>query len=430
MASFGVENHRPYAFRVFVSGLFAKFLLSLKGSLMPHAYSSRFLLLVASSALFGASSLSAGLKTRQGELSFQTTVSIADRGNLGARSASPGDTVFTVTPTLLFSRSEGAGQFNASLSTPFVRYDELDYLDSDDLTFSLSGELPYGSGKRLTGSWNVGYSEQVELDFFTRGNLKTDALTGSLGGDFKLNRKLSLRGSYTYQTQDSQTVVAPDEEGGSGSERRQDSINFGFHAHDLIGGMGAYVVYEITNRETTFGGNIDDKDEGINFGLNGQLLPRGLFPNLDADVRFGFKKTEQLEGRGASEDRLTLNGSLSQAWDKTNLALVFGRDLALTTDDRTVEGSHVGLNFGYRPQSKLGLSAFVRYNIDEFLDGVALEGGEQRKDTVTSLGASASYSIRSNWNASLSLSSRSSSSNDERSDFSSTDLSLSSTVSF
>lgn len=400
----------------------------LKKSLIP---------LLSVAALIPLSCLEAGPRFAGGDVTLQGTVSITDSNRVSPNANAGSDTIYQFTPALIYSRESNRMNMSGSLSFPISRYDENDFLDSDAINFNLSGEIPFGAGPRLSGNWGVSYFDGIRASFLTNQNLDSETLTLNASADYKLQGRLSLRARTSYNDRNNTGV-------GSISNNANTTTVFaaGLHARELIRGrVGLYAEYQIQTRETNRSLTdplIDDTDDGLNFGITGQILPERLFPKLETDLSFGFTSTSTSERLGSrpgsgGSNRLTLNGRLAYpANAKTNVALTYSRNLRVSDDDRTVEQSQVRLLVDYTPRQKLSFVASIGTQSNDFIYGQVINGIEQegRNDDVLTASISARYSIRANWSSSLSYNYRDNSSNVGISDYNSSQLTLSSTISY
>lgn len=374
--------------------------------------------------------LQAGPRFAQGEVTFQGTVQVTETSRVSPTFNSSSDTIFAFIPAISYNRESNRMNLKANISAPIRRYDKNDYLDSDSLQMGISGELPFGNGPRLSGTWGATYFDGVQESFLTNRNLQTETFGINTSADYILKRRLSLRARASHTERDS-----------SGIDSAYTNANTttvfaaGLHARELIKGrIGLYAEYQIQKRKTDRGlidYLVDDSDDGLNFGITGQILPEHLFPKLEADLSFGFNSSSASDNVNSNansgrRDRLTLNGSLKYpANPKTNVALNYSRNLSITDDDRTVEQSQINLSLDYTPRQKLAFVTSVGLQNNDFI-----YDEESRSDDVLTAAISARYSIRSNWSTALSYNYRDSSSNVAISDYDSAQLTLSTTLSY
>ncbi|MDQ8202126.1 outer membrane beta-barrel protein [Pelagicoccus sp. SDUM812003] len=387
---------------------------------------SRLLSLLAS-LLCLTSFAQAGARFGKGEINAQATFDITFTDRAVPSALGTSDTIYTFTPALTFTQETSKLNASAHLSAPISRYEDNDQLDSDSLSFGLSGDIPYGAGPKWSGSWNVSYFDGIRANYFTNSNLNMETLSASISSNYQIGRKLGLRSGVSYSDRSSNGIA------GSSflNDNETTAVYAGVHARELLGRIGAYVDYRIQDRKTDRGlinQGVDDRDDGINFGITGQILPERLFPKLEADLSFGYTSTQTSESvnRDGGSDRLTLNGSLRYpANQKTNVALLFSRGLDVTDDDRTVESSQATLSVDYTPRQRLAFVSSLGLSSNDFV-----YSENARNDDVLTFQVGARYSIRPNWTASAFYNLRESDSNVAISDYSSSQLSLSTTLSY
>ncbi|MDQ8179467.1 outer membrane beta-barrel protein [Pelagicoccus sp. SDUM812005] len=388
------------------------------------------LALLSGALLIPATSLQAGPRFAGGDVTVQGTLSVTDSSRVSPNADAGSDTIFGFTPAIYYTRESNRMNMEANLSLPMRRYDENDYLDSDSLSFGLSGEIPFGAGPKLSGNWGVSFFDGVQESYLTNRTLDSETFSANAYADYVLQRRLSFRARTSYSDRSSSGIDT------SFSNANTTTLfAAGLHARELIRGrIGLYAEYQIQDRKTDRGlinQAVDDTDDGLNFGITGQILPERLFPKLDADLSFGFTSTSASDrvssrpGAGRS-NRLTLNGSLAYpANAKTNVALTYSRNLSVTDDDQTVEQSQINLSVDYTPRQKLTFITSVGMQSNDFIYDL-----ESRNDDVLTANFSTRYSIRSNWTASLSYNYRDSESNLELSNYDSSQLTLSTTISY
>lgn len=366
-----------------------------------------------------------GPRIGNGELNFQASVSATTSDGVSPRANSPSDTILAFTPGLTYTSEGKRLKSTVNASVQFTEYLDNDYLNSENFDLSISGNVPYAPSSRLSGGWSLSYTDGVAQSFYTNSNQNLENLSASISSDVRFLSKLSFKSSFRYNDRSSSSI----DFGDFSNSNETIGYTLGFHGRDFLGRAGGYVEYYYQERLTTggnLGSDVDDEDDGINFGVTGQILPERLFPKLDADLSIGFTSTTRASGSefGAKSDRLVMNGSLSYpATSKTNVSLGFSRSLAVTDDDRTVEASAINLGLNYTPNQKIGFSSGISYSSTDYIDDPS-----GRNDDSLSLNLRLRYSIRTNWSAAAFASFRDNSSNQAISDFSSSRFGVSTTI--
>lgn len=363
-----------------------------------------------------------------GDLTFRATARYSETSRVSPRADSRSDSVYSLIPAISYSLESNRLNLRSSLSFPMTRYDSTTSLDSNSINFSLSGNVPFDTGPKLTGSWRVNYNQGVQSNFLSNQNLDSTTSLVSLNSNYRLRNRLSLRSGLSFSDRSSSGI-----DSNFRNENQTLAYSAGIHARDLIGTIGAYADYRIQIRETKSGSieneNVNAKDDGINFGLTGQLLPERLFPKLDADLSFGFTSSEprnSATSTNSRNNRLNLNGRLSYpASSKTDVSFTIRRNLDITDDDRTVESQQMSLSLSYRPRPKLSLESSVGLSEYKFLFETT-----DRSDEALTASLTGSYKIRNYWSASASYNYRDSSSNVSLSNYNTSQFSLSTTLSY
>ena len=370
-------------------------------------------------------SLHAGAHIARGELNLRGTAAIVFTDRVSPNADSSSDTIYTFTPEINYHREDSRLDLNAELSTPFTRYGSNSVYNSDDINFSMSGKIPYNPASRVSGNWDFGYFNGVESNLLLNRNLDTERLGGSITSNVRFLRKLSLRAGASYYDRSTTGVLTSYQ-----NSNRTTSYEVGIQGHELLfSNVGGYVSYRWQKRETTEGSinsNIDDTDNGINFGVTGQILPERLFPKLDADLSFGIASSKDIKNRGGRRNHLTLDGSLSYPpTSKTNVTLRYNRNLSVSDDDRTVLASRINLGFQYTPRQRLSFGAQLGQSTNEFLDGET-----DRTDDRFTAGVNARYLLRPNWSVFTYYNFRDSSSDVAIADYTSSVFGVSTTLSY
>lgn len=370
----------------------------------------------------------AGPRFAQGDVFFAGTVEVSETSRASPRADSSSDTIFAFIPSVSYNRESARMDLNASLSAPFRRYDSNSRLDSDSLQFNLNGEVPFGANPRLSGTWSLNYFDGVQSSYLTNRNLDSTTFGANIYGDYRFGNRLSARARAQYSDRSSSGI-----DSAFTNANTSTLYAIGLHARQLIGGrVGLYAEYVVQERETDRGlinQGVDATDDGVNFGITGQLLPERLFPKLEADLSFGFTSSAARDRfttnpNAGRSNRLTLNGSLRYpANPRTNVALTYNRNLAITDDDRTVERGQLQLSVDYTPRQRLTFITSVGMQTNDFIYATT-----ERSDDVLTASVAANYSIRQNWSARLSYNYRDSSSNVFLSDYSSSLITLSTTL--
>lgn len=387
------------------------------------------LALLGVSALFTLSSMEAGPLIAGGDVTLQGTAQISLVDRVSPNATSPSDTIYAFIPSINYLReSTVGGKLSANLSLPIRRYDESDSLDSNSIDFDMSGEIPFGAGPKLSGNWGVSYFDGIQANYLTNQNLDSEALSFNAFADYALRPLLSLRARASYSDRSSDGVDTTFINANTTTR-----YSLGLHARQLIRGrVGVYAEYQIQDRKTDrslTAISVDDREDGLNFGITGQILPERLFPKLEADLSFGFSSTSGSDrfssGTNAGRrNRLTLDGRLAYpANPKTNVALTFRRNLAVSDADQTVEQTDLNFSVDYTPRPKLAFVTSVGIQSNDFIYDL-----QSRSDDVLTGSVRASYQLRPNWSTDLSYNYRNSDSTRAFSDYSSSQYTLSTTI--
>lgn len=380
------------------------------------------------SAFVLPTSASAFAEIERGSLTLSTTGRVSYDSNLLGNTAGEGDTLFTLAPTLKYSRAAGLGSIAASLGVAINRYADLSTHDSEDISSSLRITLPTPEGAREQGSISAGYSDVSAIDESVGQRLRSKTWNGALVGTYRAGTRVDLHGSLNYSDTTRSTFT----------DRTQFSAGLGFDYSDFLGGFGLNGDYRYANTQSssfTSGRDtsIDQTSHSVSSGLfyrfvsglrasanvgyrwlergasetasrqtdnnsvtfgiklDGPFLPPSRFPKLKSSFSIGLQKGEALGLNDSGST--TLVGNLSLAWqarERTALSLSASRSQGLSTANESSVDNVVQLGATQRIGDRTSLSATLGQEWSSY----AATG---RSDRRTRAGASLGYSLNRSW---------------------------------
>jgi len=297
------------------------------------------------------SSLSAFTEVADGSLKFTTDATYLYDSNFDGNAFGEDDTVYTLTPGLIWRRDDARIKINASAQMQFRRHQENTQFDGEYLNADLSINAPFAKGSPMSGSFTASYLENTSVNDLLNQRISSETLQANLRAAYRFRPKISADFKASYV--DRSTAFYSDTE--------DRSYAIGATWHELWRNVNLSLDYRIRKFSTSgFTGIAADNDEdSFSVSLDGQLLPENLFPKLEATLAFRLQNNTSL--RADEADRQILGFTAGLRWpvrSTTTLAITVNRDFDLAPDDRTTEiinyrfsvdqrvGRKVNLNFG------------------------------------------------------------------------------------
>lgn len=327
-----------------------------------------------------SSPLSAFTEIANGPLTLSSSLSISSDSNINGNSQQDSDTFMTLVPTLQWQRP-GPYQLSASFSYAMEKHDKFNALDSNNLSASFSANLPTAERSPLSGSFSASYVESSQIDQFLFQRVNQKNLSATINSAYRFRPSISAYGSVSYNDSNRDLV--------SGTQSQSYAAGFSFHNVWREIGFDVGYRYRQSESDGTLSTAAQNNENSLEFGLSGQLLPKDLFPALDASLTFSYQNNNSLSDQDEDINIIGINGSL--AWEPrptTKVTLSISRNLDLTPSDKTVEAINyalsinqqlaeqwsTGLTIGYNDQSYLAShetrdiinsSLFIGYNMNE-----------------------------------------------------------------
>jgi|GEM_PF-3785939 len=384
----------------------------------------RFVLSALNILILQAISTNAGKQVGRGELELQVSAAAYSTDNLNGNALSEGDEFLTFTPTITYTVDTSRINIESSLSLPVKRYSSQSVFDSEDIIFSVTSKAPFLPSSPLYGNVSFSYADTVDIDYLINARIASKTTNVGANGGIKLGQRFDLRGGADYNERLTDGITGLR----SFSDYQTKSVYGGLQINEILGSANGYVDYRFQKRETIGqlrNDGIDDIDEGIRFGLNGQILPERLFPKLEADLSFGFAKSDDFRDSSNNDDFLIISGSLEYpATQKTNVAFNVSRNLRVTNLDQNVESFQMSLAINQTPRQNLNFNWSVGYEVNDFGFSQSTTIPD-RKDTTLFASGAVNLIFTIPWFATAGIDFRDTESNDLFRDYSSTTVFLS-----
>jgi hypothetical protein len=378
----------------------------------------------------------------RGALLLQTTGSVTyDSYFIGTVDNDP-DTIYSLYPSLRYTRNAGRGTISASAGVAFNRYETNTDLDSDDIRANFSIDLPTVEGARLDGNFTVDYSEATTVDLFVNDRVASETLSTNLAFKYRAGPRVTIAESFAYSESSREiysdqemisnqlslsykgflrgtslilshgvtfTESSGDNFRGVGLDQEAHNISLGL-SRPLYGEVNGTLSYgySLLRRSSgeTVNGETDNSSAYVSASIDGPFLPRNRFPKLTSSASLSYSQSATAginDGGGKF-----LAGNLNLAWSarpRTKLHVRASRSLDLSVSDLSVENTRVGGGFDQQIGRSTGLNGSVGYTWSDYR-------GVSRSDSTLDanlgisrsfnkyLSAGASYGYQNNQNTS------------------------------
>src|SRR5690606_10324411 len=131
----------------------------------------------------------AALRILGGQASVQATAQVSRIKGLEARRGGESDTSYAFIPTIDYVRDRSRLQVRGNLSMPVTRYESESAYDSEDVIFNFSGDLPYATGPRISGGWNISYFDGIQTDYLVNRQVERSQFSVRANGGYRFTRR-------------------------------------------------------------------------------------------------------------------------------------------------------------------------------------------------------------------------------------------------
>ncbi len=367
----------------------------------------------------------------RGALLLETTASATyDSYFLGTADNDP-DTIYTVHPSLRYTRNAGRGTISASAGMAFNRHQKNTDVDSDDIRTSLSIKLPTVEGARLDGNFNASYNEATIVDVAVNDRIATETFSAGLGLNYRTGDRTSLTETFTYNNSTraiysdqemlsnrlafiyegflrntslnlthAMTLTNTSGDNFTGVGLDQESHNFSLGLSrpvyaNIIGSLS--YGYSILQRSSAEAAGFDNKTTSsyINASINGPFLPRRYFPKLDSSASISYSQSA-FAGLNDNASKF-LSGEIAISWqarERTSFNVNATRGLQLSAADTSTENTRTSAGFNQSIGRSTNLAGSVGYSW-------VSHRGVSRKDTILDAGLNLSHTFNKYLRASL-----------------------------
>lgn len=346
--------------------------------------------LALSTLLIATTSLLGFIDLDRGGITLETEFLLQHDSNIRGSANKESDTIISVDPTLHYRRA-ARGSIDATLGMNFLRFDEFDNFDSENLHGSFDFAIPVAQGSPLSGGFSASYRESSGVDDFVNDRVFSENTNFSLNGQYRIRPRVAARGRAGYSDRSTSFF----------SDLTEKSGSLGLLFDDVWQDVGVTLDYTYRDLQTSgdIGFQRDGIDEAFSIGLTGQILPQSLFNKLEAYASVSFQKVDSsVTGGFGDSDVLGYDGRLS--WsprETTNFDLSFSRRVQNTITDLAVKNSTV--NFGVNQIfSRLISGGLTIYQRDIAYFG--LDRDQTRWGATANMG----YQLGEYWSAGLRVS--------------------------
>jgi hypothetical protein len=390
-----------------------------------------------------ASSCFGFIEIARGVLLLQTTASATYESYfLGTETNDP-DTIYTLFPTLKYTRNAGRAHLAGSVGVAFNRYGKNTEFDSDELRANASIEIPTVEGSRLEGVFSIGYNESTDVDILLNDRIASETFSVNFSLNYRLASRIIVKEQLSYSSSareiySDQDVISNqlsvtysdflrhtslvathgfnyvkssgDNVAGVALDQQSHDISLGLHRPiygEVIGNITYGYSMLLRSDEERFGGDDTFASSFIGIGVDGPFLPVRRFPKLQSSASLSYRQSSVV-GVGDTPGRY-LSGNLGLSWSArefTSFSVNASRSIDLTVSDRTVEYTRVGAGFNQQFGRSTNLNGSVGYT---WSDTRGVDSSNDTLEAALSLGrtfnkylsASVGYSYVDNQNSSV-----------------------------
>jgi hypothetical protein len=360
----------------------------------------------------------------RGALLLETTASATyDSYFLGTADNAP-DTIYTLHPSLRYTRNAGRGTIAASAGMAFNRYETNTDLDSDDIRANLSIKLPTVEGARLDGNFTASYTEATVVDIVVNDRVATESFNLGLSLNYRTGDRTSLKEAFNYSNSvrdaysDQETLsndltftyegflrgtslslshsmelttTSGDNYTGVGLDQQSHGLNLGLSRpiYDSIIGSLNYGYSILTRSDAEVAPGTDNKTTSsyISASVSGPFLPRRYFPKLTSSASLSYSQPA-FAGVNDSSGKF-LSGDLSVSWaarERTSFTIAATRSMQLSVVDTATENTRLGIGFNQTIGRSTSLAGNLGYNW-------ITHRGSDRNDSIFDAGLTLSHTF-------------------------------------
>ncbi|HEU5079212.1 MAG TPA: outer membrane beta-barrel protein [Opitutaceae bacterium] len=367
----------------------------------------------------------------RGGITLETDARVTyDSFIIGAPKYGDDDYYARLHPELKYERKAGLANISAFAGLSVIRYQTYDQWDSEDFSAGLSTELPVAEGSRISGDFNINYTEATVIDYNVLDRIRQKTFRADANFHYQLGLKTSLRDSvdYTDVQRGSQysnqrtlgnnlsfaysdfldgtsfrlthgfvrTTSSGDNFLGHGLDQTSNSVSAGL-SRPVIGPLVGDASYgyrwlDRSNQENLIG---QGKINGSFFSVSvrGPFLPPRMFPKMDSNISVTYSNSRS---PGINDlGNKTLTGAMSVGWqarERTHLSLSAERTVNLSANDLSVQTTRATFGINQSVSYNISLHGDVSYVQRKFTN-------LERTDGTWEAAASGNYTLNKYWNA-------------------------------
>ncbi|MGF1449411.1 MAG: outer membrane beta-barrel protein [Opitutales bacterium] len=281
--------------------------------------------------------------------------------NVDSSNTGEADFAFLIGPGFQYVRPDTRAELTVEGFLQVQEFIENEAEDAVNWGLEGSAQLPL-VGSPLTGQLTAGVSQQTASDSQVNERLETFRIDilGELSYQFR--PKIAFTSSAGFEFEDPDTF----------SQNTEYTWRNELVLTEIIGQIGGFAGVELerqTTEGTTASGELTNNNIAFLFGLNGQLVPEGLFSKLELDIGFGFRTVNNSTGNGSDETIFVVDGSaVWQARVRTQVGVQASRDIDLAPDDTSSVETNVNLFVIQEVGNRTIVRVEVGYEQDDFVN--------------------------------------------------------------
>ncbi len=296
-----------------------------------------------------------------GEFYVDVRAGVEYDSNVDSSNTGEEDFAFLIGPGFEYIRPDTRTELTVS---GFLDYQEfVEDEGNDTINWGLEGsaQLPL-VGSPLTGSLTAGLSQTTRSDSQVNQRLETFSIDVLGELTYQFRPKIAFTTAAGFSFDDPENF----------SQNTEYTWRNELVLTEIIGQIGGFAGVELerqTTEGTTASGELTNNNIAFLFGLNGQLVPEGLFSKLELDIGFGFRTVNNSTGNGADETIFVIDGSaVWQARVRTQVGLQAARDIDLAPDDTSSVETSVSLFVIQEVGNRTIVRVEVGYEQDDFVN--------------------------------------------------------------
>ena len=314
-------------------------------------------------------------------LAADVEVSGENSSNISYNSAEQDDFIYQVFPRLRYRFDEGAIRVEAYAGVDFVRYDDYNEYDSEDIKSRIKLEYPYvenSSDRRFDVLVEAGYNENTSPNSGVQAITETEEINFHLAGRYYISEIFYLRAGPEYL--DRQSVTS----GYDDVTEFAIPIEFFYqYSEQLSFGLGyRYAEVDVGDQTPGDGVEADSIDHSIYLSTIGKVLP-----SVTAALRIGAQSREYENDIYDDETGFYMESLFQwEASEQTKVELSVGSAFDTTIANESREVFFAGVEVRHSFNEQIRSEASLGYEDADYTQSV-----DGRKDESFSFALGATY---------------------------------------